>query len=369
MAGKYKGTDPHAPRAGLNRLRRANLKTAGRTGGWERWADDDQAMEQHGARGKTSHFAENVLARFNRLARGADAAPGEAGDVCGFAGSQVVVRGGDGREVTCVLRRTLLTRIGGVRNPLAVGDRVRWLPDERAVTAVEPRRSVLARADSHNKALVHVLCANLDLVVVVAALDQPAFKPGFVDRALVLAAASGIDALLVLTKADLADAAAAAALYRSLAVPVFVSGLGRDGDLPTLRDRLAGRTLCVAGQSGVGKSTLLNACFGLDLRTGMVDGDGLGRHTTTSARSVPAPGGGRIIDTPGIRECALHGLTLTDVGLLMADLAAHRAGCRFADCSHRHEPGCAVRAAVDAGAIARSRYASYRSIVDEDLAS
>jgi ribosome biogenesis GTPase len=227
---------------------------------------------------------------------------------------------------------------------------------------------VLARADSHNKALVHVLAANLDLVLVVAALTRPAFKPGFIDRALVLAAANGLDAMVVLTKSDLVDPAPALATYAALGIPAFAVRHDRDDHHTDLRARLAGRTVVVAGQSGVGKSTLLNALFGLALRTGEVDEDGLGRHTTTSARAIPVGDGTVLVDTPGVRECAITGMTGLDVCLLMPDLARFHPQCRFADCTHDHEPDCAVRAAVERGEIAVSRYLSYRAMVTEDLA-
>jgi ribosome biogenesis GTPase len=367
MGSKYKGTDQHAPRAGLNRLRRANQKDAGRSSGWERLSDDDASMERAAPVGKTSHFAVSVLARFNRLA-GGDAPEGPEGTISGFQGNLVVVRGPDGAETPCSLRRNLLKRIGGVRNPLAVGDRIHWLPDQAVITAVQPRRSVLARADSHNKALVHVLAANLDLVLVVAALTRPTFKPGFIDRALVLAAANGLDAAVVLTKSDLVDPAPALDTYAALGIPAFAVRHDRDDHHRDLRTLLAGRTVVVAGQSGVGKSTLLNALFGLTLRTGEVDEDGLGRHTTTSAKSIPVGDGTVLVDTPGVRECAVTGMTGLDVCLLMPDLARFHPQCRFADCTHDHEPDCAVQAAVERGEIAVSRYLSYRAMVGEDLA-
>jgi len=120
-----------------------------------------------------------------------------------------------------------------------------------------------------------------------------------------------------------------------------------------------------AGQSGVGKSSLVNACFpGTNARVGVVAEQGFGRHTTTAARSFLLPGGVRLIDTPGIRECVVGGLKPPDVALLYPDLAKAMPRCRFPDCTHRHEPDCAVLKAVEDGEIAATRYWSYRSIVD-----
>lgn len=372
---KYKGASGHNPRQGLGRLRRANSKDTTRVGGWEQRHEDDEFLERHGHLGRRSHSGENLLARFNRLAAGGGQAEahGASAEICGFAGNQVLIRTSDGTEISCQVRQLLKKRISGVKNPLCVGDRVRYqLTDEGGViNHVEPRRNQLARTDSHNHSLMHVFAANLDLLVIVAALVEPDLKYGLIDRYLLIAAQNSIPATLVLNKGDLADGAMPLALYRSLEVPSFViSARHGSGDIAALRTHLAGKTCVVAGQSGVGKSSLLNALFPeFSVRVGAVAAEGFGRHTTTSARSYPLPGGGRLIDTPGIRECGIHGLTALDVALLYTDLARHRSQCRFVDCTHLCEPDCAVRTAVERGEIAASRYESYRSIISEDLAT
>jgi ribosome biogenesis GTPase len=378
---KYKGLKGVQARQGLGRLRRANSKDEARTGGWERHHDDENFVDSHGHQQRTANGGDTLLARFNRLAGliAEQESGGEPGAICGFAGTTVQVRLDDGGEVPCQVRQVLKKRISGVKNPLCVGDRVRIergaaaggpaREDEAVITAVCPRTNQLARADSHNRALIHVFAANLDCLVVVAALAEPDLKHGLIDRYLLIAAANDIPAALVLTKADLADAAAPLALYRGLGVPTFavVANTG-GGELDALRDHLRGLTCVVAGQSGVGKSSLVNALYPRSAaRIGVVADAGHGRHTTTSARSYVLEGGGRLVDTPGIRECAVSGITALDAALLMPDLAALHHACRFADCTHSHEPDCAVIAAVADGRIAASRYASYRSIVAEDL--
>ncbi len=381
---KYKGSRSHAEtvdRKGLGRLRRSAEKPVGRESNWAGRHEDDVFVESHGHIERASHTGERLIARFNRLAGAGMHAQAEGipGEISGTEGTGLLVRTAAG-EFPASVRRSLTKRIGGVRNPLAVGDRVRVLPPgddpdvpatAGVVTAVEPRRNQLERVDSHNRSLVHVIAANLDLLLVTAAVATPEPRAGLIDRYLLLAAWCGIPAVLVLTKCDLAPAATVAelsAVWHGV-VPVHTLALvGEDPGLAALRTFLHGKSCVICGQSGVGKSTLVNALFpGTGARIGGIADAGHGRHTTVSARSYLLPGDGRLIDTPGVRECGVAGLTPVDVALHYPDLARHQPLCRFADCTHRHEPDCAVLAARDRGEIAASRYASYRSIVDEDL--
>jgi ribosome biogenesis GTPase len=257
-----------------------------------------------------------------------------------------------------------------VKNPLCIGDQVRFTrtTEGGVIDAVSPRRNQLARTDSHNKALMHVFAANIDRLVVVASLAEPDLKHGLIDRYLLIAAYNGIDATVALTKTDLKTGDATRALYAGIGIPAFaVCALSGNG-IDDLRAHLSGKTCVFAGQSGVGKSSLVNALFpDIAARVGDVANAGHGRHTTTSARSYVVAGGGRLIDTPGVRECGITGMTALDVALLYPDIAAHHPQCRFDDCSHLHEPDCAVRAAVESRVIAATRYESYRSIITEDL--
>jgi len=374
--GKYKGANDQTRRMGMGRLRHAAEKDVNRGPGWERHVDDDAFLEQHGERSQGSHYGETLLASFNRAARAQAALPADAkaGTVSGFQGRIVLVRLDDGDEHLCEVRQALKKRFVGVKNPFAVGDRVHVAPvteNHYVVVAAEPRRSQLARADSHNKSLVHVLAANVDVLVVVAALVDPLVKPGLIDRYLLIAAANSIDAIVVLNKADLAEAEPIAAIYRTVGLRTVATRahITDDAGVAELRALLTGRTAVFTGQSGVGKSSLVNALYPeLMARTGVVsDGTGKGRHTTSAARAYSRPDGGVLIDTPGIRECGITGLEPLDVALHYADIARFHPRCRFADCSHRHEPDCAVLAALERGELAPSRYESYRSIIEEDL--
>jgi ribosome biogenesis GTPase / thiamine phosphate phosphatase len=372
--GKYKGTQGHHLRQGMGRLRRANSKDIARVSGWEKNQDNDDFLEQHGHRSRRSHGGENLLAKFNRLAENSTVAVGELGSVCGFTGMTIVVRAESGQEFSCVVRQNLKKKISGVKNPLCIGDRVRFShfgndTQESVIEAVMPRHNQLARADSHNRALLHVFAANIDYLIIVAALAEPDLKYGLIDRYLLLAAYNNIPALVVLTKKDLANDQAAQRLYQQLSIPTFsVCALSGDG-VPAVGEYIRGKTCVVAGQSGVGKSSLINALFpDLAARVGAVADAGHGRHTTTSARSYAVAGKGQLIDTPGVRECGITGIQPLDVALLYSDMAQLHPLCRFDNCSHLHEPDCAVQQAVKNGTLAASRYESYRSIIREDLA-
>lgn len=371
-AGKNKGTGRWGQQRGMGRLRRANIKESGRVGGWERHDEDAEIFDLHGEKSRGSHAGERLLSQFNRLVAGGVGAKraGDPAEVCEVRPGLVTVRFADGHEEPAAIRRGLEKRMAGVSNTIAVGDRVLVEREAGAlaIAAIEPRTNQLARSDSHNRALEHVLAANVDLLIAVAAVHEPDFKHGFVDRALLLAAAHGIGAAVAVTKRDLGDPTPMLTLYRGLGYPCIAADARdpQDPGVAELRSLLHGRACVFAGQSGVGKSSLVNACFpGLGARVGQVAEEGFGRHTTTMARSFLLSGGGRLIDTPGIRECVIGGLSPLDIALHYPDLARLQPLCRFPDCTHRHEPDCAVLAALEAGTLALSRYSSYRSIVDE----
>ncbi len=371
--GKDKGTGRYGTQRGMGRLRRSNIKQVGRLSNWERHDEEAEVFDRHGAIDRVSHAGERLVSQFNRLValRKTATRPGEPAEVCEVRPGLVQVRFADGREESAAIRRSLEKRMVGVRNTIAVGDRVRieTTAGGLAIAGIEARDNQLARSDAHNRSLEHVLAANVDLLVAVAAVKEPDFKHGFVDRALLLAAAHNIAGMVVVTKRDLGDAQPMVELYGKLGLPCIAAD-ARDPDdagVAQLRTILTGKVCMFAGQSGVGKSSLVNACFpGIGARVGSVAEQGFGRHTTTAARSFVLPGGGRLIDTPGIRECVVNGLKPQDVALLYPDLARFVPECHFQDCTHRHEPDCAVLAAVEDGEIAASRYWSYRSIVDAE---
>ena len=262
-----------------------------------------------------------------------------------------------------------VTAAGPVRvaaSGLVAGD---WIALEDGRPAhVLTRRTLLARRAAGRPDAEQAIAANVDVVAVVHGLDRP-LRDRRLHRALALAWESGATPVVVLTKADLADDGAARALDAEVAFGVdAVPVSARTGEgLGALADRARpDRTLVLIGESGAGKSTLVNALVGHDaLATGAVrDGDAKGRHTTTARHLVPLPGGGALIDTPGVRELGLWG-SVEGVRATFADIAALAGGCRFADCRHDGEPGCAVAAAVADGSLDPRRLDSHRDLMRE----
>jgi len=256
------------------------------------------------------------------------------------------------------------------RHVLAVGDDV-ILDLERGEPVIEevlPRRNRVSRvAPGDPKAPVeHVLAANLDWLVVVLSLELPRFNPRVADRLLVLAEISNVPPLMVFNKSDRSEEEDPTPLYRAIGYPVLRTSAWTGEGLDSLRDALTGKVSLLAGPSGVGKSSLLNALRpGTERAVSAVSkATGKGVHATTAAHWFSLPGGGGIIDSPGIRGIQPWGLTprsLPGCFPEFRDLPA----CQFRDCFHREEPGCQVRAAVEAGSIAFSRYESYRRLLDD----
>jgi len=280
----------------------------------------------------------------------------------------------EGREIVCSLRGRLKEQSTPV-----VGDRVSWQPTPDgggAVTVLHPRRGVLSRAVADRKRAnrpldAQVLAANVDLLVVVASLRRPPLRPGLLDRFLVVARRAGIAPLICITKLDLDEGGEFAALretYAPLGIPVLGTDIHRPETLTPLAAALRDVTSVLVGHSGVGKTSLLNLLADVELAVGEVGfHKDRGRHTTSTARLIPLKSGGFAIDSPGIREFGLHGVEPAELAALYPDFAASLGHCRFADCLHQGEPGCAVRAAVESGAIHPARYAGYLKLLDEAI--
>lgn len=258
---------------------------------------------------------------------------------------------------------------------LAVGDKVTLSWDQRDpgawfITDIHERTSKLARRAPGGARGERVVVANLDQVLVVFAAARPEPHPRMLDRFLVIAEANGLHARIVVNKCDLVPPEQAHALFAehvAAGYPVHYTSTHTGEGLEALRAELAGRSSALSGPSGVGKSSLMNRLFpGLALRTAAIsDSVNKGRHTTVGAVLHPLPGGGFLADTPGLREVGLWGIDPAELPHCFPEFVPLLGSCRFADCLHTVEPGCAIRDAVEHGTIARGRYESYVKLREE----
>ena len=280
----------------------------------------------------------------------------------------------DGVRYACRIRGKL--RLKGVRstNPVVVGDVVQCLTDERGdhlIVAVGPRRNYVIRRASNLSKESHIIAANIDRALLLVTLRQPATPLEFVDRFLVTCEAYKIPVVIVLSKADLQDPEAVAAfraVYEPIGYRVETVSVESGEGIGAVRDLLAAGTTLLSGNSGVGKSTLVQQIDpSLDIRTGEIsDSHHKGRHTTTFSTMYPLAGGGAVIDTPGIKGFGLIDIENAELWHYFPEMMRYGRDCRFYNCTHTHEPGCAVIGAIEAGEISGARYESYLKMMDDD---
>lgn len=280
----------------------------------------------------------------------------------------------DGETVRCRIRGRL--RLKGVRstNPVVVGDEVACEADEGGdyvIADILPRRNYVIRRASNLSKESHIIAANVDQALLMASLRSPETPTEFVDRFLVTCEAYKVPVTILLSKLDQQDAEAVTefrAVYEGAGYRVLEVSVREGRGVEEVRELLAGRTTLVSGNSGVGKSTLIQAIDpSLDIRTGEIsESHHKGRHTTTFSTMYPLAGGGAVIDTPGIKGFGLIDIDEVELWHYFPEMMRVAPACRFYNCTHTHEPGCAVTEAVKAGEIAWPRYESYLKIRDED---
>ncbi|HMR92780.1 MAG TPA: ribosome small subunit-dependent GTPase A [Chitinophagaceae bacterium] len=262
-------------------------------------------------------------------------------------------------------------------NPVAVGDEVKLeIEDEAAGTAVIteilPRRNYINRQSPRHKRQQHIVAANLDQSLLVATLKEPRTSQGFIDRFLAASEMYHVRSIIVFNKADLYGRREMekyeewSSIYQSAGYPVFLVSVKEKSGLDSLMSELHQKTTLISGHSGVGKSSLLNAIFpGKEIKTQDVSGwSGKGMHTTTFAEMYDLPGGGSIIDTPGMREFGLVGVSRQELSHYFPEMRSRLNDCQYNNCIHINEPGCAIKEAVREGAIPEDRYISYVSILE-----
>jgi len=286
----------------------------------------------------------------------------------------------DGTRVwPCTVRRLLRTRLIEERHPVTVGDHVRFRVREQAegveaqgvIEVVEPRRGQLRRRAGKR---THTVVANIDQAIVISSARQPAPKPHLIDRYIAASLAGDIIPVICINKADLDLDGTAAGLverYARLGYTAIGTSAITGQQIDTLRTILEGRVSVMAGQSGVGKSSLLNAVQpGLKLRTGdIIEQLNKGRHTTSNATMLPITNGGYVVDTPGVRSFDVSMIPRGEFEKYFVEFLDHVCNCKFPDCTHTHEDECAVIHAVEQGGIHPERYESYVRLIQESRES
>lgn len=291
-------------------------------------------------------------------------------------GSWYVVKNEQGQWFNARIRGVLKMDDITSTNPVAVGDIVEIdIEEEEAGTAIinsiADRRNYINRQSPKSKYQHHIVAANLDQSVLVATLREPRTSQGFIDRFLVASEMYHVPAVIVFNKWDLYREKEKqqfeewAAMYGEAGYPVIVCSTVTGEGIEALKQKLAGKISLFSGHSGVGKSTLLNAILPeLKLRTQDVSGwSGKGMHTTTFAEMFDLPGGGSLIDTPGVREFGLVNVTKQELSHYFPEMRSRLNDCQFNNCQHLNEPGCAIKQAVEEGTITEERYESYISLL------
>ena len=291
-------------------------------------------------------------------------------------GSWYQVKTDDGQFIECKIKGNF--RLKGIRstNPVAVGDRVQIILNQEGtafISEIEDRKNYIVRRSSNLSKQSHILAANLDQCMLVVTVNYPETSTIFIDRFLASAEAYRVPVNLVFNKIDAYDEDelryldALINLYTHIGYPCFKVSAKNGHGVEAIRKALEGKITLFSGHSGVGKSTLINAILpGIETKTGEISSyHNKGMHTTTFSEMFPVPGDGYIIDTPGIKGFGTIDFNPNEVAHFFPEIFEISQNCRFNNCTHRHEPGCAVLKALENHQISESRYTSYLSIIED----
>ncbi len=275
---------------------------------------------------------------------------------------------------SCVLSGNLKQEISRTKNLLTVGDFVLFEPDKKMIASVEQRYSVLSRQEHLRRRQEQLIAANIDQVLITVSITAPSLKPSLVDRYIIATRKGNMSPVIVINKIDLlppegevvAFLDAFIKTYHDLGFPIFAVSAETGEGIETLKQHMAHKASVFSGQSGVGKSSLINAVTGLSIPTGeVVRKTQKGSHTTTTTQLIPLSFGGWCIATPGIRSFGLWDLKREDLNYYFPEIYVVSQDCKFPNCSHSHEPDCAVRKAVEAGTLSPLRYDSFLRLIEE----
>lgn len=272
----------------------------------------------------------------------------------------------------CTLKGSLKQETNRVKNLLAIGDFVQFCPEEKTIFSIEERKSVLSRADNLSRNKEQLIAVNIDQVLITASVVQPPIKPFLIDRYIIAAKKGNMTPVIVVNKIDLLETDEDRAIYeeffktyKDLGVSIISVSAHTNEGIEDLKEIMKEKASCFSGQSGVGKSSLINAVTGSNLKIGeIVEKTWKGSHTTTASHLIPLECDGFCIDTPGIKSFGVWDLEREEIQCYFTEIAELAGTCKYPDCSHLKEPECAVKEAVESEAISPLRFASYCALME-----